>query len=199
MTARWLPGLALAALLAACAQPREGTLVVVFEDADGGVGQVDVRRGADTLALATANAAASIDTAGGVAGAVLDAAAVETSFGAALAARPVPPHDFILYFVLDSDELTPESQAEFEDVFDDVRSRRHFEVTVIGHTDTLADADHNQELALRRAEQIRTLLVERGVPAGSITAFGRGENDLLVPTADSVSEPRNRRVEVVVR
>jgi len=32
-----------------------------------------------------------------------------------------------------------------------------------------------------------------------IQARGRGERELLVPTADEVREPRNRRVEINVR
>jgi hypothetical protein len=41
-------------------------------------------------------------------------------------------------------------------------------------------------------------LVRQGVPATDIVTVGRGEEDLLVPTADGVREPRNRRVEIVV-
>ncbi len=37
-----------------------------------------------------------------------------------------------------------------------------------------------------------------GVPATDIVTIGRGEEDLLVPTADGVREPRNRRVEIVI-
>jgi hypothetical protein len=40
-------------------------------------------------------------------------------------------------------------------------------------------------------------LIRRGVPATDIATVGRGEED-LVATADGVSEPRNRRVEIVV-
>jgi outer membrane protein OmpA-like peptidoglycan-associated protein len=36
-----------------------------------------------------------------------------------------------------------------------------------------------------------------GVPAPTIAFGGVGENDLAVPTPDSVREPRNRRVTVV--
>lgn len=41
-------------------------------------------------------------------------------------------------------------------------------------------------------------LIRQGIPPADITTVGRGEEDLLVPTADGVSEPRNRRVEIVV-
>ena len=42
-------------------------------------------------------------------------------------------------------------------------------------------------------------LEQEGVPATSIVTVGRGEENLLVPTADGVREPRNRRVEIVVQ
>ena len=45
----------------------------------------------------------------------------------------------------------------------------------------------------------RSELEAEGVPATSIVTVGRGEENLLVPTADGVSEPRNRRVEIVVQ
>jgi hypothetical protein len=41
-------------------------------------------------------------------------------------------------------------------------------------------------------------LVRDGVRAANIVTVGRGEEDLLVPTAEGVREPRNRRVEIVV-
>jgi flagellar motor protein MotB len=41
--------------------------------------------------------------------------------------------------------------------------------------------------------------VSRGFNAGLIEAVGRGEREPAVPTADDVDEPRNRRVEILVR
>jgi outer membrane protein OmpA-like peptidoglycan-associated protein len=42
-------------------------------------------------------------------------------------------------------------------------------------------------------------LVKLGIAESRIQIAGRGEREPLVPTADEVSEPRNRRVEVSVR
>jgi outer membrane protein OmpA-like peptidoglycan-associated protein len=42
-------------------------------------------------------------------------------------------------------------------------------------------------------------LVEIGIPIDRIRVAGRGEREPLVPTADNVDEPRNRRVEIIVR
>jgi outer membrane protein OmpA-like peptidoglycan-associated protein len=41
--------------------------------------------------------------------------------------------------------------------------------------------------------------VRNGVPATAITVIGKGETQPLVPTADGVREPQNRRVEIVLQ
>ena len=57
----------------------------------------------------------------------------------------------------------------------------------------------NDALAQQRAEAVRAELIRRGVAPESIQASGRGKRDLLIPTADGIAEPRNRRVEILVR
>lgn len=37
-----------------------------------------------------------------------------------------------------------------------------------------------------------------GVPATTITVIGKGETNLLISTGDSVPDPQNRRVEIVI-
>jgi outer membrane protein OmpA-like peptidoglycan-associated protein len=43
------------------------------------------------------------------------------------------------------------------------------------------------------------LLVQAGLIPAAIDLRSHGEAELLVPTADNVFEPKNRRVEVTVR
>jgi outer membrane protein OmpA-like peptidoglycan-associated protein len=73
------------------------------------------------------------------------------------------------------------------------------EIAVVGHTDTMGTAGSNIELGLRRANAIRSVLIDAGVDAALIEATSHGEADLLVKTADEVPEPRNRRVDITVR
>ena len=73
------------------------------------------------------------------------------------------------------------------------------ELVVIGHTDRVGRAEANDELSLRRAEAVRAMLVRAGIPAAQIETAGRGEREPLLPTADEVAEPLNRRVEINVR
>lgn len=69
-------------------------------------------------------------------------------------------------------------------------------IVVIGHTDRAGSTDFNMALSSRRAEMVKRALVEFGIPADRIHAVAQGESDLLVPTADGVREPQNRRVVV---
>jgi outer membrane protein OmpA-like peptidoglycan-associated protein len=46
---------------------------------------------------------------------------------------------------------------------------------------------------------VKADLAAQGIPADRILASGRGEREPIVPTADGVDEPRNRRVEINVR
>jgi len=184
-------------MLSGCAQKE---LYVVLPNADGspGSGAISVNDGKTTTALDKPFAAAELRQ-GSTAAVDIGAGDAHAIFNQAKGARPILPHRFRLYFLLGSDELTPESLAAYRGVFDDVRARKAYEVEVIGHTDTLGNQPYNQQLSLERAAAIRDRLVGDGLASGDIATAGRGKLDLLVPTGDQVAEPRNRRVEILVR
>ncbi len=73
------------------------------------------------------------------------------------------------------------------------------QLAVTGHTDTVGTAAYNQALSERRATSVKAALVADGVAAGEITTIGVGKTGLLVPTADGVREPQNRRAEIVLQ
>ena len=68
---------------------------------------------------------------------------------------------------------------------------------VTGHTDTVGSDAYNMRLSRRRAESVAAELEKQGVPSSEIAIFAKGKRDLLVPTADGVKEPQNRRVQIV--
>ncbi|MGA7873007.1 MAG: OmpA family protein [Candidatus Binatus sp.] len=189
--------LVLALLLLASCSSRQ-SLFVVLPNPDGSSGAVTIKDGQKSVVLDRPYAAGEVR--GGVAAPVkVDPAQVQQIFGNALAAQPVLPSHFVLYFEKDSDTLTPDSQRQYQDVFGDIKRRQVYEVEVIGHTDTLGNPAHNQQLSMSRAEMIRDRLVRDGISPKSISVAGRGQLDLAVPTGDQVAEPKNRRVEITVR
>jgi outer membrane protein OmpA-like peptidoglycan-associated protein len=183
-------------VLASCSSRQ--SLFVVLPNPDGSSGAVTIEDGQKSVVLDQPYAAGEVR--GGVAAPVkVDQAQVQQIFGNALAAQPVLPSHFVLYFEKDSDTLTPASQQQYAAVFADIKRRSVYEVEVIGHTDTLGTVPHNQQLSMSRAEMIRDRLVHDGISPKSISVAGRGQLDLAVKTADQVAEPRNRRVEITVR
>jgi OmpA family len=112
--------------------------------------------------------------------------------------RQIEPGEYIVYFNTDQATLTPDGMRVVAEAADAYQQSGGARIVVTGHTDTVGSADYNLDLSLRRAEVVTEELMRQGVPETDITTLGRGEEDLLVPTADGVSEPRNRRVEIVV-
>lgn len=183
-------------LLASCSSRQ--SLFVVLPNPDGSSGAVTIEDGQKSVLLDHPYAAGEVR--GGVAAPVkVDQAQVQQIFGHALAAQPILPAHFVLYFEKDSDTLTPDSQRQYQAVFADIKRRSVYEVEVIGHTDTLGTVPHNQQLSMSRAVMIRERLEYDGISAKSISVAGRGQLDLAVLTTDQVAEPRNRRVEITVR
>jgi outer membrane protein OmpA-like peptidoglycan-associated protein len=108
-------------------------------------------------------------------------------------AAPLPASG-VIYFELDRASLSAEGAASLAAVIDDIKGRRLGGITVAGHTDTSGSADHNLQLSQRRANTVAMELIKAGVPAQLISAEGRGQTDLAVPTADGVELAANRRV-----
>lgn len=196
MMRRGIPALASVLLLAGC--PRQELFVVLPNAVDGGVGAITVEDGKTVTTLDQSYATAE-SRAGATAPTDESRGNISVIFRRAIAAQPVLPHHFRLYFILGSPELTAESKAAYHAVFDDIKQRPVYEIEVIGFTDTLGDLPYNQALSLRRAAAIRDTLVRDGLERQAISIAGRGKHDLLVPTADQTPEPHNRRVEITVR
>lgn len=127
------------------------------------------------------------------------AEAVKARYPSLIALKPVAEKRFVLSFVSGTSRLTPESEAQLPQVLQEAQVRKGGEIIIVGHTDTTGDAVANDRLSLQRAQAIRDLLIARGFKPELIEAVGRGERELLVPTADNVDEPRNRRAELIVR
>jgi outer membrane protein OmpA-like peptidoglycan-associated protein len=181
--------------LAGCAGK---TYVVLLPDDDGSVGKVVVSASEGSTLLQSANEGANV---GGSAGKtfVVDRERLSRDFGAALAAAPKKPLTFLLYFESGGAALTPQSQAELPKVRAEISSRPAPDLSIVGHTDTLGDADANARLALKRAQLVAELLGKLEVKPERITVVSHGEKNLLVQTPDNTDEPRNRRVEITVR
>ena len=118
---------------------------------------------------------------------------------AVAAAAPVAAaRTFMVFFDWSKADLTDRARQ----IIGEAASARGQGVTRIevnGFTDRSGPADYNMGLSVRRANAVAAELVRRGVPRNEIVTRGFGEENNLVPTADGVREPQNRRVEIILR
>lgn len=187
-----------AVILAAVLLHKPDEAVVVLPGPDGKAGTVVVERGSDRVVLDQPYASNQTAT-DRMQVSILDADEVRKTFGSTVAALPARPLSFVLLFVSGTDEMTDASKEELQKVLAALKERPSPDVVVIGHTDTVGDLATNDALSVQRAERVKGYLVEIGIPASRIKTAGRGKREPLVPSADNVDEPLNRRVEINVR
>ncbi len=188
--------LAAVALLSACAP---ATRVTLLPEDGVKVGAVEVKTAAGSATLNRAYQTAEVGQKGELQLGETTAEAVREKHKLMLGVQASADVRFTLYFAEGGSRLTPESEAQLAQVVQRAAERPGGEIQVTGHTDTSGPAEANDALSLQRARAIRDLLITRGFKADLIEAIGRGERELLIPTADEVNEPRNRRAEIVVR
>jgi outer membrane protein OmpA-like peptidoglycan-associated protein len=179
--------------------PLGDELVVVFPHPDGTVGAVIVERGGEKAVLDEPYAASRIVGGSNPHRERVSESEFRQEFGTLLAALPGRPKSFLLYFLEAKDEFTPDSLVELDKMLAELRQRAAPDIVVIGHTDRVGSLQFNDRLSLQRAERVRAELVKLGIDQARIQIAGRGEREPLIPTADEVPEPRNRRVEISVR
>jgi opacity protein-like surface antigen len=129
---------------------------------------------------------------------------LQLRFGAAAPPPPPPPPavappSFMVFFDWDRSNLSAQALNTIKQAAAAFRAKGNARITATGHTDTSGPESYNMALSLRRANAVKDALVREGVPAQAITVIGMGEKGLLVPTADGVREPQNRRVEIVIQ
>ncbi|MEQ1487934.1 MAG: OmpA family protein [Methylotenera sp.] len=124
---------------------------------------------------------------------------VKSNYSDLINLQPQNEARYTLYFKPNTSELTQESSAQLPEIINDASARSGGEISIFGYTDTVGAADGNQALSQQRALIIKNILIKSGFNADLITATGRGELNLAVPTDDEVDEAKNRRVEITVR
>jgi iron complex outermembrane receptor protein len=114
-------------------------------------------------------------------------------------AAPAPsvPHSYLVFFDFNKSDLTSRAVTIVDQAAANAGPAKVTQLTVTGHTDTVGSDAYNMRLSRRRAESVAAQLEKDGIPSSEIAIVAKGKRDLLVPTADGVKEPQNRRVQIV--
>lgn len=72
------------------------------------------------------------------------------------------------------------------------------EVQIEGYTDSTGSADYNLELSERRANAVRTALMDMGISSDRVTTRGYGKDSPVASNDTPAGRQMNRRVEIVL-
>ena len=103
---------------------------------------------------------------------------------------------YIVFFDCDKSNLNAGANSILDAAAEEAKSRSLNAINLVGHTDTSGSRSYNQKLSMKRANVVRDALAQRGVDPALFNVNFRGEEELLVDTADGVREPANRRTEI---
>jgi len=107
------------------------------------------------------------------------------------------PKSYLVFFDFNKSDLTSQATQIVDQAASNAGPAKVTRLTVTGHTDTVGSDAYNMRLSRRRAESVAARLEKDGIPSSEIEIVAKGKRDLLVPTADGVREPQNRRVQIV--
>ncbi len=105
-----------------------------------------------------------------------------------------------IFFATNSDVIKPESTGLMTQIADVLlRHKEILRVEIQGHTDSRGSDSYNLDLSQRRANSVRTWLLQAGVEASRLDARGYGETVPIASNRTRSGRATNRRVQFIIK
>lgn len=114
------------------------------------------------------------------------------------AEEPVPTVLQNIFFASGSAELLTESETELNYLLHLLEKNKEIRIRIIGYTDNVGNSRDNLILSERRANSVRSRLIELGVRASRIEATGKGEEQAIADNNTEQGRKENRRTEFII-
>jgi outer membrane protein OmpA-like peptidoglycan-associated protein len=95
-------------------------------------------------------------------------------------------------------DLRPGARQNVSRLVAFLREHDDRQVLIEGHTDSVGDDAYNMNLSQRRAEAVRTYLIDSGISPTRSVARGYGESRPVASNDNEAGRQQNRRVEIVI-
>ncbi|HEX2790475.1 MAG TPA: OmpA family protein [Steroidobacteraceae bacterium] len=69
---------------------------------------------------------------------------------------------------------------------------------IVGYTDNIGGEDYNLGLSQRRADSVKSFLVQQGIDSSRLSASGKGKGSPVADNSSATGRQQNRRVEVII-
>ncbi|MDR1678614.1 MAG: OmpA family protein [Prevotellaceae bacterium] len=101
-------------------------------------------------------------------------------------------------FETGSATLKAESYPVLNEIVGLMKDFPTIKINVVGHTDSQGAHDLNVRLSTNRAESVKNYLIEKGIEANRLQAFGKGPDVPVADNSTQLGRAANRRVEFVL-
>ena len=128
----------------------------------------------------------------------------DLSMGKGGAAVPGSARDFavnagdLVYFSTDSTDLSPEAQQTLANQARWLKQYANHAITIEGHADERGTREYNIALGAKRAQAVRSFLVQNGVNAARIRTVSFGKERPVAVCNDISCWSQNRRAQTVL-
>ena len=102
-----------------------------------------------------------------------------------------------ILFDTDSATIQAASAPLLDDIATALRNYPDWQLRIVGHTDSVGDAEYNVKLSQERADTVKAALEQRGIAASRLTAAGLGAGHPVASNDTSEGRALNRRVQLV--
>lgn len=172
--------------------------------AGGGAVGAFIGKAAGNTALGALIGGAVGGTAGGLIGHKMDkqAAEIQQTVPGATVSRQgegiLVKFDSGILFDVDKTNLKPDAQNSLRQLAVSLQNNPQTNILIVGHTDSTGTAAYNQQLSVKRADAVKSFVVQQGVNGPRLSTAGKGETEPLVSNSTAAGRAQNRRVEIVI-
>lgn len=124
------------------------------------------------------------------------AAAPEAVSSESLARNPFARGKIIIYFLYNSNELSPEGLAVLDRIAEFLKANPRLKAEIRGYTDSVGAVNYNVSVSAFRANSIKSYLAGKGVNASNLVALGLGPKNPIASNDTLEGREQNRRVEI---
>ena len=103
-----------------------------------------------------------------------------------------------LLFATDEYELSQDTQKKIADLMIKLQAINIKKIIVQGHTDNIGSQQYNQELSLKRAQNVAKIALQHGFKSESVQAVGYADTKPLTSNDTEEGRAENRRVAVII-
>jgi len=101
-------------------------------------------------------------------------------------------------FETNSAELQSGSNTNLDRLVSFLQQYPERRVLIEGHTDNVGNADFNRHLSHRRADAVRSYLIQHGLPTERMSVSGVGMDRPVATNSTAAGRQQNRRVEIII-